>query len=58
MSKAVAGKCTLIQHCIKTGDHPPIRQRTYCASPEKKREIDRQVEALLADGVIEESCSP
>lgn len=57
-SKAVAGKCTLIQHCIKTGDHPPVRQRAYGASPEKKVEIDRQVEALLKDGVIEESYSP
>ena len=56
MTKGVAGKCTLINHCIKTGNHPPVRQRAYRASPEKKEEIDRQV--LLKDGVIEESCSP
>ena len=58
MSKGVSGKCTLIRHHIKTGNHSPIRQRAYRASPEKKEEIDRQVAALLADGVIEESCSP
>lgn len=27
MSKRVAGKCTIIKHHIKTGIHPPIRQR-------------------------------
>lgn len=58
MTKGVAGKCTLIKHSIKTGDHPPIRQRAYRASPDKKEEIDRQVEALLEDGVIEGSFSP
>ena len=52
------GKCTLIQHPINTGNHPPLRQRAYRTSPEKREEIDRQVAALLADGVIEESCSP
>ncbi|KAK7902207.1 hypothetical protein WMY93_018976 [Mugilogobius chulae] len=41
-----------------TSDHPPLRQRAYRASPDKREEIDRQVAALLADGVIEESCSP
>lgn len=35
-SKAVVGKCTLIQHRIKTGDHPPVRQRAYGA-PQKRR---------------------
>lgn len=57
-SERVAGKCTLIKHCINTGDSPPLRQRAYRTSPEKREEIDRQVAALLADGVIEESCSP
>ncbi|KAK7877977.1 hypothetical protein WMY93_031357, partial [Mugilogobius chulae] len=57
-TKAVTGKCTLVKHHINTGDHPPLRQRAYRASPDKREEIDRQVAALLADGVIEESCSP
>lgn len=49
---------TLIHHHIKTGDHPPLRQRAYRTSPEKREETDKQVATLLADGVIEESCSP
>ena len=52
------GRCTLIKHHIRTGGHPPIKQRAYRASPEKRAEIDRQVAVLLADGVVEESCSP
>lgn len=47
-----------IKHHIRTGDHPPVKQRAYRTSPEKRREIDRQVQILLEDGVIEESCSP
>ncbi len=47
------GKCALTKPRIRTGDHPPIKQRTYRAYPEK-----RQVAGLLADGLVEESCSP
>ena len=57
-SKGGPGKCTLIQHRIETRDHPPMRQRAYRTSPEKREEIDRQVATLLAEGVIEDSCSP
>lgn len=57
-SKGASGKCPLIRHHIKTEDHPPLRQRAYRTSPEKRVEIDKQVAGLLADGVIEESCSP
>lgn len=57
-SKGGTGKCTLIQHHIKTGEHPPLLQCAYQTSPEKREEIDRQVAALLAEGVIKESCSP
>lgn len=57
-AKGMTGKCTLIKHHIKTAGHPPLRQRAYRTSPEKREEIDRQVATLLADGVIEESCSP
>lgn len=45
-------------HWIQTGDHPPIKQQAYRTSPEKRREISRQVQRLLEDGIIEESCSP
>uniref|UniRef100_A0AAV2LHR9 Uncharacterized protein n=1 Tax=Knipowitschia caucasica TaxID=637954 RepID=A0AAV2LHR9_KNICA len=52
------GKCSLIQHHIRTGDNPPIKQRAYRTSPEKRAEIERQVGQLLADGLVEESFSP
>lgn len=42
----------LINHCILTGDHPPIKQQAYRTYPGKHREMDR----LLQDGIIEESC--
>lgn len=57
-SKRVTGTCTLVRHRIKTDDHSPRQQRAYRTSPEKREAIDLKVEALLADGVIEESCSP
>ena len=52
------GRCTLVKHHIRTGNHPPVKQRAYRASPEKRVEIERQVAGLLADGLVEESCSP
>ncbi|KAK7906740.1 hypothetical protein WMY93_015352 [Mugilogobius chulae] len=48
----------MIKHHIHTGDTPPVRRRAYRTSPDKRREMDRQVQQLLADGIIEESCSP
>lgn len=48
----------LVQHHIRTEEHGPIKQRAYHALPEKRAEIERQVAGLLADGIIEESCSP
>lgn len=51
-SRGVPGKCTLIQHHIKTENYPPLRQLAYQTSPEKRREIDRQVAALTAKIVV------
>uniref|UniRef100_A0A3Q2ZZT4 Gypsy retrotransposon integrase-like protein 1 n=1 Tax=Kryptolebias marmoratus TaxID=37003 RepID=A0A3Q2ZZT4_KRYMA len=48
----------MIKHRINTGDHYPVKKRAYRTSPDKRREMDRQVQQLLADGIIEESCSP
>ena len=47
-----------VKHSINTGDHPAVKRRAYRTSPDKRREMDRQVQQLLADGIIEESCSP
>jgi len=47
------GRYTLSKHHIKTGDHRPVKQRAYWASPEKRSLIERQVDGLLADSYIE-----
>ncbi|KAL0157406.1 hypothetical protein M9458_048652, partial [Cirrhinus mrigala] len=57
-SKQNDGKCKLVKHYIRTGEQAPIKLRAHRTSPEKRAEIERQVAGLLADGVIEESCSP
>ena len=56
--RGLAGNPSLIKHRIQTGDHSPMKRRAYRTSPEKQREINRQVQCLLEDGIIEESCSP
>ena len=52
------GRTSLVQHVIETGDASPIKQRPYRASPEIKKEIDRQVNDMLERGIIQESVSP
>ncbi|XP_026830969.1 uncharacterized protein LOC113563505, partial [Ooceraea biroi] len=46
------------QHSIPTITEVPIHQKQYRFSPFHKDEINRQVDALLADGIIEHSTSP
>ena len=46
------------KHHIQTSNHPPIKQRAYRTSSDKRREINRQVPLLLENGIIKESCSP
>ena len=52
------GRTSLVQHVIDTGDAMPIKQRPYRASPDVKKEIDRQVDEMLENGIIQESVSP
>ena len=42
---------------IDTGDHPPIAQRPYRLPLTKRRIVDAEVDAMLAEGVIEPSTS-
>jgi predicted aspartyl protease len=42
---------------IDTGDATPVKSRFYRASPEQKREIERQVKELLDHGIISRSTS-
>lgn len=54
----LAGRTSLVQHVIDTGDAVPIKQRPYRTSPEGKKEIDRQVQDMRGKEIIQESVSP
>ncbi|KAJ8049240.1 hypothetical protein HOLleu_01898 [Holothuria leucospilota] len=51
------GRTSLVKHSIRS-DEPPIRQRAYRTSPKMKVEVQKQVQKLLEDDIIEESKSP
>ena len=42
---------------IDTGDAKPIRQRFYRTNPKQRAEIDRQVQEMLKNNIIEPSNS-
>ena len=46
------GKSSVVKHTIDTGDHPPIRLRSYRTPPASKDEIDKQVHIMLETGII------
>ena len=52
------GTTNMIRHDINTGDAQPITQAPYRSNPEKRKEIQRQVQSLLDAGQIEPSKSP
>jgi len=52
------GCTSLITHHIDTGNSPPIKQRYYRLSPERLKELNRQVDEMLEMDVIERSNSP
>jgi hypothetical protein len=51
------GASTVHFHRIDTGDAKPINQRFYRTSPALKKEIDRQIEDMLKNDIIEPSMS-
>ena len=46
------------QCIIDTGDHAPVRMRAYRAPLAKRQQIEKEIEDMLQDGVIEPSKSP
>ena len=50
--------CDLIKHRIDTSGSPPIAKRSYRLSPADQKEADRQVDEMLASGILELSNSP
>ena len=52
------GRTTRVKHSIDTGGAAPIRQPLRRSSPQQREEVERQVQELLAKGLIEPSDSP
>ncbi len=51
--------CTdLIMHSIDTGDSSPVKKRAYRTSPQMRTEIDKKINELLDQDLIEPSDSP
>ena len=48
----------MVEHAIDTGNHAPIRQRQYRIPATVTGEVDKQVEDMLRNGIIEHSQSP
>ncbi|KAF8790278.1 Transposon Tf2-9 polyprotein like [Argiope bruennichi] len=46
------------EHCINTGNSPPVVEPPYRMNPLKKELLKKELDTLLADGIIEECESP
>ena len=57
-STADLSSTLLVQHYNDTGNAKPIKQRAYRASHHHRQEIEKQVEEMLCNGIIEPSVSP
>lgn len=57
-SDSELGYTTLLEHGIDTGLEKPIRQRSFLVSPYLQEEINKEVDRMLALGVIEPASSP
>ena len=53
----VPSKTNLIEHDVDVGDSAPIKQHPYMVSPMKKELLDKQVQYMLKNDIIEESQS-
>ena len=52
------GRTSLVKHTINTANHAPIKQPPRRVAPAKREEMQRLVEEMAAQGVIERSDSP
>lgn len=52
------GRTSLVKHHIHTGDSRPVKLPPRRIAPARRLEVEKAVEELLAQGVIEKSCSP
>jgi RNase H-like domain found in reverse transcriptase/Reverse transcriptase (RNA-dependent DNA polymerase)/Integrase zinc binding domain/Integrase core domain len=51
------GRTTLVEHVIDTGSASPIKQRYYPVSPAVQEQIDRELDKMIEDDVVEPSTS-
>lgn len=51
------GRTHLLKHTINTGNSSPLKQRYYPLSPDRLKELNRQVDEMLEQDVIEKSDS-
>lgn len=56
--KVGLGKTHLIEHEINTGDSHPIKQRYFRLSPSKQAALERELDRMLEEGIVEPSHSP
>ncbi|GBL98275.1 Transposon Ty3-I Gag-Pol polyprotein [Araneus ventricosus] len=52
------GRCSVTQHRINTGNHPPIKQYPRRLPLAKKEEAELLVKKMVDNGIIEESSGP
>ena len=53
----VPSKTNLIEHDVDVGDSAPIKQHPYRVSPMKKELLDKEIQYMLKNDIIEESQS-
>ena len=51
----VSNKTNLIEHDVDVGDSAPIKQHPYRVSPKKRELLDKEVQYMLKNDIIEES---
>lgn len=51
------GRTNLLYHVVDTGDSSPVRQRAYRVSPKLHTELQKQIDTLLEQDLIEPSTS-
>lgn len=49
---------TVVEHCINTGDKPPVHSKPYKLTPEKREIVNQTVQDLLKNKMIVHSRSP
>ena len=56
-SSTETGRTKLVEHSVPTGEHPPIQQRQYSIPSIAREPLAKQVDDMLASGIIRHSSS-